>query len=71
MFRVGGSTQNSAVYYPSQSEAILSPFSSDASTQPAHSFIGPSFMQSFKQFPGAQYIYGKTVLKLNFLFCLV
>lgn len=60
LFRVGGSTQNSAVYYPDQSEAIIAPFDSDASTQPRHSYLGPAFMQSFSQFPkGSQYIYGK------------
>lgn len=62
MFRVGGSTQNSAVYFSNQSEAIISNFGSNASTQPGHSFIGPAFMQSFKQFPeGSKYIYGTQV----------
>lgn len=68
LFRVGGSTQNSAVYYPDQSEAITSPFSSDASTQPKHSYLGPNFMQSFRQFPkGSKYIYGKQVFGTNHL----
>lgn len=59
IFRIGGSTQSSAVYYPDQVEAIIDPFDSISSTQPAHSYIGPAFMQSFHQFPGdSQYIYG-------------
>jgi hypothetical protein len=60
IFRIGGSTQNSAVYYPNQTEAIIDPFDSVASDQPSYSMIGPAFMQSFQQFPkGTQYIYGK------------
>ncbi|KAI0140536.1 hypothetical protein GGR57DRAFT_487880 [Xylariaceae sp. FL1272] len=59
IFRVGGGTQNSAVYYPDQTEAILDPFGSDASDQPSHSFLGPAWFESFKQFPeGTKYIYG-------------
>nr|AQW38601.1 beta-glucuronidase [Talaromyces pinophilus] len=60
IFRVGGSTQNSAVYFPNQTDvAIIAPFQSEASDQPSHSFIGPKFMESFQQFPeGTRYIYG-------------
>ncbi|BCR99142.1 glycosyl hydrolase family 79 C-terminal domain-containing protein [Aspergillus luchuensis] len=59
IFRVGGSTQSSAIYYPNQTEAIIDPFSSVASDQPSHTLIGPSWFQSFRQFPnGTQYIYG-------------
>ncbi|KAI0547090.1 hypothetical protein F4679DRAFT_375269 [Xylaria curta] len=59
IFRVGGSTQNSAVYYPNQIEAIIAPFSSPAADQPSKSMLGPAFMQSFRQLPtGVQYIYG-------------
>ncbi|GKZ86188.1 hypothetical protein AnigIFM56816_001240 [Aspergillus niger] len=59
IFRVGGSTQSSAIYYPNQTEAIIDPFSSVASDQPSHTFVGPSWFQSFRQFPnGTQYIYG-------------
>ncbi|OJZ84289.1 glycoside hydrolase family 79 protein [Aspergillus luchuensis CBS 106.47] len=59
VFRVGGSTQSSAIYYPNQTEAIVDPFSSVASDQPSHTLIGPSWFQSFRQFPnGTQYIYG-------------
>ncbi|KAI1752140.1 hypothetical protein F4782DRAFT_158599 [Xylaria castorea] len=59
IFRVGGSTQNSAVYYPNQAEAIIAPFSSPAADQPSKSMLGPAFMQSFRQLPaGIQYIYG-------------
>ncbi len=60
IIRVGGSTQNSAVYFEHQTEAIIAPFSSPADDQPSHSYIGPAFMQSFQQLPaGTQYIYGK------------
>lgn len=60
IFRVGGSTQNSAVYFPNQTDvAIIAPFQSEASDQPSHSYIGPKFMESFQQFPeGTRYIYG-------------
>lgn len=59
IFRIGGSTQNSAVYYPNQSEAIIDPFSSPTADQPSKSMLGPAWMQSFQQFPdGTQYIYG-------------
>ncbi|KAI3335233.1 hypothetical protein F4824DRAFT_465188 [Ustulina deusta] len=59
IIRVGGSTQNSAVYFEHQTEAIIAPFSSPADDQPSHSYIGPAFMQSFQQLPaGTQYIYG-------------
>jgi hypothetical protein len=59
IFRVGGSTQNSAVYYPDQVEAIIAPFDSPASDQPSKSMLGPAFMESFKQLPkGTKYIYG-------------
>ncbi|KAI0474603.1 hypothetical protein F4859DRAFT_481356 [Xylaria cf. heliscus] len=59
IFRVGGSTQNSAVYYPNQTEAIIAPFSSPADDQPSKSMLGPAFMQSFRQLPtGTKYIYG-------------
>ncbi|PIG83921.1 putative glycoside hydrolase family 79 protein [Aspergillus arachidicola] len=59
IIRVGGSTQNAGVYYPNQTEAIIAPFSSVAADQPSHSFIGPSWFESFRQFPnGTQYIYG-------------
>ncbi|GKZ39607.1 hypothetical protein AbraIFM66950_000739, partial [Aspergillus brasiliensis] len=59
IFRVGGSTQSSAIYYPNQTEAIIDPFDSVASDQPSHTFVGPSWFQSFRQFPnGTQYIYG-------------
>ena len=59
IIRVGGSTQNSAVYYPNQSEAIIAPFSATDADQPSHSFIGPAFMESFQQLPrGTRYIYG-------------
>ncbi|RMZ40823.1 putative glycoside hydrolase family 79 protein [Aspergillus flavus] len=59
IIRVGGSTQNAAVYYPNQTEAIIAPFSSVAADQPSHSFLGPSWLESFRQFPnGTQYIYG-------------
>jgi hypothetical protein len=63
IFRIGGSTQNSAVYYPNQSEAIIDPFDSVASDQPSKSMLGPAWMQSFQQFPrGTKYIYGRTYL---------
>ncbi|RAH70498.1 glycosyl hydrolase family 79 C-terminal domain-containing protein [Aspergillus aculeatinus CBS 121060] len=59
IFRVGGSTQNSAVYYPDQTEALIDPFDSIASSQPRHSYFGPAFLQSFRQFPaGSKYIFG-------------
>ncbi|KAI1740385.1 hypothetical protein F4680DRAFT_117700 [Xylaria scruposa] len=59
IFRVGGSTQNSAVYYPNQTEAIIALFSSPAADQPSKSMLGPAFMQSFRQLPaGVPYIYG-------------
>lgn len=63
IFRIGGSTQNSAVYYPNQTEAIIDPFDSVASDQPSRSMLGPAFMESFQQFPrGTKYIYGRTIL---------
>ncbi|PMD16271.1 glycoside hydrolase family 79 protein [Hyaloscypha hepaticicola] len=59
IFRVGGSTQNSAVYYPTQAEAIIDPFSSVAADQPSKTMLGPKWFESFHQFPkGTQYIYG-------------
>ncbi|KAI0972266.1 hypothetical protein F4678DRAFT_56120 [Xylaria arbuscula] len=59
IIRAGGSTQNSAVYYENQTEAIIAPFDSPASDQPSHSYLGPAFMQSFRQLPaGTKYIYG-------------
>ncbi|KAI0406616.1 hypothetical protein F4802DRAFT_606064 [Xylaria palmicola] len=59
IIRVGGSTQNSAVYYPNQSEALIAPFSSPAADQPSRSMLGPAFLQSFQQLPaGTKYIYG-------------
>ncbi|KAI2625213.1 glycoside hydrolase family 79 protein [Xylaria nigripes] len=59
LIRVGGSTQNSAVYYPDQAEAIIDPFDSPASDQPSKSMLGAAFMQSFKHFPkGTKFIYG-------------
>ncbi|KAI0187813.1 hypothetical protein EV127DRAFT_368742 [Xylaria flabelliformis] len=59
IFRVGGSTQNSAVYYTNQTEAIIAPFSSPAADQPSKSMLGPAFMQSFRQLAaGVRYIYG-------------
>lgn len=65
IFRVGGSTQNSAVYYPNQIEAIIDPFDSVSSDQPSHSMIGPAFMQSFQQFPkGTKYIYGRIKFRI-------
>lgn len=65
IIRVGGSTQNAAVYYPNQTEAIIAPFSSVAADQPSHSFLGPSWLESFRQFPnGTQYIYG-TALRIT------
>jgi len=60
IFRIGGNTQNSAVYYPNQSVAIIDPFTSVAADQPSYSFIGPAWFESFQQFPnGTQYIYGR------------
>jgi len=59
IFRIGGSTQNSAVYYPNQSVAIIDPFISVASDQPSNSMLGPAWFESFQQFPkGTRYIYG-------------
>ncbi|KAB5514880.1 hypothetical protein GE09DRAFT_1046446 [Coniochaeta sp. 2T2.1] len=56
IIRVGGSTQNSAVYYPDQTEAIIDPFSSPSADQPGHSYLGLAWLQSFNQFPeGTQY----------------
>jgi hypothetical protein len=61
IFRVGGSTQNSAVYYPNQTVAIIDPFPSAGSVQPSKSMLGPAWFESFQQFPkGTQYIYGRT-----------
>lgn len=66
IFRVGGSTQNSAVYYPNQTVAIIDPFDSVASDQPSKSMLGPAWMQSFRQFPkGTRYIYGRSDLELR------
>jgi hypothetical protein len=60
IIRVGGSTQNSAVYYQNQAVAIIDPFSSPSSDQPSYSKLGPAWMESFQQLPkGTQYIYGK------------
>ncbi|KAJ5727063.1 hypothetical protein N7493_004883 [Penicillium malachiteum] len=59
IFRVGGSTQHSAVYYPDQVEAIIEQFDSISSSQPRHSYIGPAFMQSFQNFPeSTKFIFG-------------
>jgi hypothetical protein len=66
IFRIGGSTQNSAVYYPDQSEAIIDPFDSVAADQPSKTMLGPKWFESFHQFPeGTQYIYGKTSPELH------
>ncbi|KAJ5716751.1 hypothetical protein N7488_002397 [Penicillium malachiteum] len=67
IFRVGGNTQNSAVYYPDQVEAIIDPFDSISSSQPMHSYIGPAFMQSFQNYPeGTKYIFDIRLPGLNF-----
>lgn len=66
IIRVGGSTQNSAVYYPDQQEGIIDPFDSPASDQPSKSMLGPAWFESFQQFPsGTKYIYGKSNYKTS------
>jgi hypothetical protein len=66
IFRIGGSTQNSAVYYPNQAEAIIDPFSSVAADQPSKTMLGPKWFESFHQFPkGTQYIYGKNIPEID------
>ncbi|EEA25369.1 hypothetical protein PMAA_064800 [Talaromyces marneffei ATCC 18224] len=51
IFHVNGSTQNSAVCFPNQTDvAIINPFGSGAADQPSHSHIGPSFMESCRRF---------------------
>jgi hypothetical protein len=66
IFRIGGSTQNSAVYYPNQSVAVIDPFDSAASDQPSRTELGPAWFQSFQQFPkGTQYVYGSSSLELS------
>lgn len=58
IIRAGGTTQNRAVYNASQTEAYIATFGSDPD-QPSSLTIGPTWIQSFQQFPkGTKYIYG-------------
>lgn len=59
IIRAGGSTQNRAIYYPNQTQAVILTFDSPGEDQPDSVTIGPDWMQSFQQFPkGTKYIYG-------------
>lgn len=59
IIRVGGSTQNRAVYIANQTEGAILTFSSAADDQPSLVTIGSAWMESFQQLPqGTQYIYG-------------
>ncbi|KAL9110758.1 MAG: hypothetical protein Q9227_004750 [Pyrenula ochraceoflavens] len=59
IIRVGGSTQNRAVYYSNQTYALNETFTSPYDDQPSALTIGPKWFESFQQFPkGTQYIYG-------------
>lgn len=59
IIRAGGSTQNRAVYYPNQTEALNETFTNPGDDQPSALTIGPAWLESFQQFPnGTQYIYG-------------
>ena len=59
IIRAGGSTQNRAVYYPNQTEALIETFTNPGDDQPSALTIGPAWLESFQQFPnGTQYTYG-------------
>lgn len=59
MIRVGGTTMNKVVYDANQSEAVILTFVNPTDDQPSRMTIGPSWIESFHQFPeGTQYIYG-------------
>ncbi|KAK2615776.1 hypothetical protein N8I77_002504 [Diaporthe amygdali] len=59
IIRAGGTTQNRATYIANQTEALIARYSTPGADQPASLTVGPSWFESFQQFPnGTQYIYG-------------
>ncbi|CAG8957767.1 hypothetical protein HYFRA_00000105 [Hymenoscyphus fraxineus] len=58
IIRAGGTTQNRANFYENQTTALIQKLNPGAD-QPSSLSVGPTWMQSFQQFPsGTQYIYG-------------
>jgi hypothetical protein len=59
IIRAGGTTSNRAVFVANQSVALIEKFSPSSPDQPSSLSIGPTWIQSFQQFPeGTKYIYG-------------
>ncbi|KAK6077438.1 glycoside hydrolase family 79 protein [Seiridium cupressi] len=59
IIRAGGTTQNRATFVANQTQALIQKFSSSDADQPSSLTIGPTWVESFQQFPeGIKYIYG-------------
>ena len=59
ILRIGGATQNFAVWDPNQTVALTETFAYTGADQPIALTIGPAWLQSFQVFPeGVRYIYG-------------
>ncbi|KAF4626665.1 hypothetical protein G7Y89_g11487 [Cudoniella acicularis] len=59
IIRAGGTTSNRAIFVANQSASLIEAFSASSPDQPSSLSIGPTWIQSFQQFPkGTKYIYG-------------
>lgn len=59
LIRVGGNTQDYALFNASQTQAVIETFVPSISKDyPRYLTIGPSFYDSFHTWPGTRYIYG-------------
>lgn len=62
--RVGGSSQDNALFVESQEEAVILNFATPTSDQPANLTFGPKFFDSYHTWPNTSFIHGFN-LKLN------
>lgn len=66
VLRVGGTTMNKVVYNASQTEDVILTFENPTDDQPSRLTIGPSWMETFQQFPKEiEYIYGLSFYDAN------
>ena len=58
IIRAGGATSSIAKFVADQKEALIAKFDSPTSDRPSKVSIGPTWIESFQQFPETKYIYG-------------
>jgi hypothetical protein len=62
--RIGGSTQDNALFVENQQEALILNFATPTADQPANLTFGPKFFDSYQTWPGTSFTHGYN-LKYN------